>query len=272
MYLSKKKLILSLVFLQLCSACSKNNDDKKEEQNQTVNAQTIDADLKLCVDTAINAQMDKAVKESKESKDTKAVNLEKVAADSFAGAAESCGLQGEQKDLYLSYTNVLIGVLPDSVESREIVKGKKVISKSGVIGEVVNVYSNGDVRVRFDGIGTIFIDPKELSLEVYKMRGAYSGKTVISKSGIKGTVLSVYSRGVAFVKWEGIGTQLVNVTEFSIEVTCLENICSGSKVLSKARINGTVLSIYSSGVAFIKWEGIGTQLVNDFSEFIFEIP
>ena len=191
---------------------------------------------------------------------------------SFNQAIAKCGLSPQDRDLYLQYSNVLLGLPPDSLESPQATPGARVILMGSTNrGHVVEIFADGHSTVSWDGvIGSAVAEPPGVLAVMVQARGGIAAKVQVIQRGAgnanRGTVQEVFADGRASVKWSALSTAVVeNVAALAAAVSCNGRFCENGRVSGMAAhgyMVGTLKGVFADGRGLIKWDGsIGLELL-----------
>jgi hypothetical protein len=124
------------------------------------------------------------------------------------------------------------GCLRNNAASR-ICVGDRVIDLGDFTATVVEAFSNGQMRVNFDGydgLDTVSVDWLAKSVRCY--RKFCENDRVIDARGDVGTVQLVFDNGKTKVKFDGyIGWDTVPVSDLSKATSCVRQVCVNSRVI-----------------------------------------
>jgi hypothetical protein len=186
----------------------------------------------------------------------------------FEASAIHCGLVGEQRTMYLSYTNVLGGVLPDSIDSSEITNATIVLHlPTGGVGFVDEFFEAGRLKIDWsEGQSDLkleaMVNQSDVVVEAGSRAGVQVYKDVIDRqSGLRGWARRVFAGGQVWVEWDAPKEgerppRLVQATTLAPKVTCLGDtgICESKTVAHKsASATGTVDEVFANGQIRVSW-------------------
>lgn len=119
-------------------------------------------------------------------------------------------------------------------------------------GVILEIFNNGNAKIELDNqLGIVFKNIDTLGLGVKCNEHICQDYRVIF-SQYTGTVIEVFSNGNAKVKLDYTNghIQFKKVSDLSVEVNCLEDLCKGDRV-NFEHYTGNALELYSNGIVKI---------------------
>lgn len=239
---------------------------------------TLSADKKGCVDQVLGKPADAALPVHEEgSRDNigghddhgddhqlqTPIEQQNARQHRFEQVAARCGLSQQEGELYLQYSNVVLGLPSDSLENTQVVSGARVLlAGSASRGSAMDVFADGHALVSWDGAGGPVAEPIGLLAVAVRSRGGIAAEAkVIARGGAPhGSVKEVFANGVAVVKWSNVlQLSFQNVSALASAVSCNGLFCENDRVgglAARAQMRGTIRGVYSDGRALVKWDNV----------------
>ena len=161
--------------------------------------------------------------------------------------------------LFLAFSTFAQG----DCSGRQLCPGSRVLSPNETTGTVLEVFSNGMVTVKFDAFaGTHTRSEDSLSKAKRCVSGICVSHRILSSNDTPGEIREVFTNGKATMTFEGYsGLYVRHVSTLGLSTNCLATACTGDRVISSNGTPGTILEIFDSGRAKIRFDGYsGTYL------------
>jgi|GEM_PF-2291770 len=189
----------------------------------------------------------------------------------ITGVVEAVYSNGKAKVRLDGYSNTYIR------DTNSIAKGvsclgqlcaqTRVIEESNITGNVVEVFTNGKVKVELDGYSNTYIrQARSLGLAVRCLRHLCVNQRIIEESNISGNVLEIYSNGKVKVQLDGYSnTYIRQADRLGKGRACFRNLCVGDRIIEESNITGTVVEIYNNHDVKVKLDGYSNTYIRSFS-------
>ncbi|UXR65822.1 beta-sandwich domain-containing protein [Bdellovibrio bacteriovorus] len=148
---------------------------------------------------------------------------------------------------------------PNAQDTRPapIMRGTVILYSGSYVGEIVDVLNSNMVRVRLEGYsGTHDLDRRLIATKTNCLDGFCSGYNILYSGSYSGMIRTIFSNRKAQVVLDGYsGLHLVDLSQLSRSMNCLNNFCVGEHVRYSNTYEAHIKAIYSSGVARVVLEG-----------------
>ncbi|WP_374000892.1 beta-sandwich domain-containing protein [Bdellovibrio bacteriovorus] len=138
-----------------------------------------------------------------------------------------------------------------------ISRGSAILYSNTYTGQIVEVLNSNTVRVHLDGYtGTHDVDRRQIATKTDCLGGLCSGFNILYTNSYSGVIRAIFSNNKAQVVLDGYsGVHVVDISQLSRSVNCLNDFCVGQGVRYSGTYEATIKAIYSSGTAQVAIEG-----------------
>lgn len=136
----------------------------------------------------------------------------------------------------------------------DICANDRIIDSSGDAGRVIEVFSNGKAKIKFDAFTGFYTKSLSgLGKGVKCHAGFCASNRVIDTSGDAGTIIEVFNNGTAKVKFDAFtGKYTKNLRGLGRGYECVGNACAGDRVIDSNGNTGTIKEVFNNGTAKVK--------------------
>jgi translation initiation factor IF-1 len=136
------------------------------------------------------------------------------------------------------------------------VKQGRIIDAGENVGTVLETFSNGKARVKFDNYSEDYVrEINTLASAIRCDNDICMEDRIIDSAGNAGKVIEVFANGKALVRLDSYSSEYIRQTkQLGKGFRCFEKICQGDRIIDASNNTGTVKEIFSNGRALVAFD------------------
>lgn len=150
----------------------------------------------------------------------------------------------------------------------DICVGDRVIDNANDAGRVIEVYSNGKAKVKFDRFSNLYTkNLKDISKSIRCKGRLCVGNRVLDNANDVGTIHEIFANGkvnVKFDRFSKIYTKLSS--DLGKGYRCVEAACVRDRIIDNSNDSGIILEVFDNGKAKVKFDRFSNYYVKSLKD------
>lgn len=146
----------------------------------------------------------------------------------------------------------------------------RIIDSKGMVGNVKEVFSNGQASVYLDSYGTVIAPVATLGKGVQCHKNLCVKDRIIDSKNMTGQVIELFDNGQARVYLDNYGYQIRSVSSLGKGFRCIENVCINSRTIDSLHRTGKIIELFDNGKARVYFDNYGYR-ISPFSDIGIEL-
>ncbi|MBO9666724.1 MAG: beta-sandwich domain-containing protein [Bdellovibrio sp.] len=132
----------------------------------------------------------------------------------------------------------------------------RVIDGNESWGEILEVFTNGMVRIEFDNYsGEYLRNISNLGLSVRCLQDVCVKSRAIDANGSYGDILEVYSNGKVRMEFDAYSGEYIRATRnIGLGLRCVNGLCAKDRIVDSNNTAGEIVEIFSNGMTVVEYD------------------